>query len=170
MGLIIKQGKQDTSQDNKFNPIEEKNVLAEITKIALSTNKNLPSTLEVTMQILSGAHKNRCVIDRVCFDPSSPFSWKYRALRKCAGVPYHEDESVTIDIEEVLLHRAVKLDLGIRTVKDKNGEDQQYQNINYKKIDKTENADTYKSNKDNTLVNTAEDKEDFIDEDEWETN
>lgn len=168
MGLLIKQGKQDVSQDNKFNPIDEKNVTAQITKIAAS--KTMASTLEVTMQLLNGLHKNRFIIDRVNYDPDSQFSWKYRALRKAANVPYKEDEPVTIDIEALLLNRAVLLDLGIRQGTNKDGEKQDYQNVTYKKLDTTKNVDDYDESitrVDNNEEDTTEDTEEFVDESSW---
>jgi hypothetical protein len=132
MALIINQGKQDTTQDNKFNPITEKNVLAQITEIKLATTQT--NTLEVTMRLLNGANKGRFVFDRVSYDPTSDFSWKYRALRKAAGCPYNENESAQIDIEKILLNKAVTVDLGIRKGKNKDGVEQEYQNITYKVI------------------------------------
>jgi hypothetical protein len=130
MALLIPQGKQDTTQDNKFNPITANDVMLEITELKLA--KTQANTLEVTLRILDGQHKNRFVFDRVTFDPNSPMSWKYRQLRKCAGVPYQDNEPATIDIEALLLHKAVKADLGIRKGKNKDGEDQEYQDIKYK--------------------------------------
>ena len=132
MSLIINQGKQDTTQDNKFNPITEKNVLAQITEIKLATSQT--NTLEITMRLLNGANKGRFVFDRVNYDPTSDFSWKYRAVRKAAGCPYNENESAQIDIEKLLLNKAVTVDLGVRKGKNQAGEEQEYQNITYKII------------------------------------
>lgn len=132
MSLIINQGKQDTTQDNKFDPITEKNVLAQITEIKLATSQT--NTLEITMRLLNGAHKGRFIFDRVNYDPTSNFSWKYRSLRKAAGVPYNENESAQIDIEKLLLNKAVTVDLGVRKGKNSAGEEQDYQNISYKVV------------------------------------
>lgn len=132
MPLIIPQGKQDTTQDNKFNPITANDVMLEITELKLA--KTQQNTLEVTLRVLDGQHKNRFVFDRVTFDANSPMSWKYRQLRKCAGVPYQENEPTSIDIEALLLHKAVKADLGVRKGKNKDGEEQEYQDIKYKVI------------------------------------
>ena len=132
MSLIINQGKQDTTQDNKFNPITEKNVLAQITEIKLATSQT--NTLEVTMRLLNGANKGRFVFDRINYDPTSDFSWKYRAIRKAAGAPYNENESAQIDIEKILLNKAVTVDLGVRKGKNSSGEEQEYQNISYKVV------------------------------------
>ena len=132
MSLIINQGKQDTTQDNKFNPITEKNVLAQITEIKLATSQT--NTLEVTMRLLNGAYKGRFVFDRINYDPTSDFSWKYRAIRKAAGAPYNENESAQIDIEKILLNKAVTVDLGVRKGKNSAGEEQEYQNISYKVV------------------------------------
>ena len=132
MSLIINQGKQDTTQDNKFNPITEKNVLAQITEIKLA--KSQTNTLEITMRLLNGANKGRFVFDRINYDPTSELSWKYRALRKAAGCPYNENESAQIDIEKILLNKGVTVDLGIRKGKNKDGVEQDYQNITYKVV------------------------------------
>lgn len=171
MGLIINQGKHDTSQDNKFAPIEDKNVLATITKVGL--NKFSADTLDITMQILNGTHKNRIIVDRVCFDAKSDFSWKYRAMRKSANVPYKEDESTTIDIEALLVGRVVTLDLGITEQVDKTGEKKQYQKVTYKKTELSTDkpADSYEYTEDTTsthIVDTAEVTEDFISESDWD--
>ncbi len=135
MPLIIPQGKQDTTQDNKFNPIVAQDVMLEITELKLA--KTQPNTLEVTLRVLEGTHKNRFVFDRVTFDANSPMSWKYRQLRKCAGVAYQENEPLSIDIEALLLHKAVKADLGVRKGKNKDGEEQEYQDIKYKMFNVT---------------------------------
>ena len=132
MSLLINQGKQDTTQDNKFNPITEKNVTAQITELKLAQSQT--NTIEVTMRLLNGANKGRFVFDRVNYDPKSDFSWKYRAIRKAAGVPYNENEPAQIDIEKLLLNKAVTVDLGVRKGKNSNGEDQEYQNITYKVV------------------------------------
>ena len=132
MGILINQGVQDTTQDNKFQPIVEKNVLAQITEIKLADSKKMPNTLEITFRILQGAHKSRFFWDRVTFDPKSNFSWKYRSLRKAAGVPYSETEPKTVDIEALLLNKAILVDLGIRLGKNKDGEETAYQNVIYR--------------------------------------
>lgn len=136
MGLLINQGKQDVTQDNKFNPVVADNVMMEITELKLADSTTAPNTLEVTLRILEGQYRNRFVFDRVQFAPSGglDMTWKYRALRKCAGVPYDENEPATVDIEALLLHKAVLGDLGIRKGKNKDGEEQDYQNIKYKVI------------------------------------
>ena len=130
MALLINQGKQDTSKDNQFAPIVEKNVLAQITDIKLSEYQQ--NTLELTFRLLDGAHKGRFVYDRVNYESTSPFSWKYRNVRRFAGVPYNENEPATIDIEALLLNKAILLDLSIRKGTNKNGEEAEYQNITYK--------------------------------------
>lgn len=130
MSLLIPQGKQDTTQDNKFNPITANDVMLEITELKLA--KTQQNTLEVTLRVLDGQYRNRFIFDRVTFDANSPMSWKYRQLRKCAGVPYQDNEPTTIDIEALLLHKAVKADLGIRKGKNKDGEETDYQDIKYK--------------------------------------
>lgn len=126
MSLLINQGIQDTSQDGKFSIIVAKNVTAQITKLELSIKK--PGTLIVTMKIFEGAYKGRQIIDYVSFLPTDSFSWKYRALRAAAGVPYNKGEPTNIDIERLLLNKAITVDLGSR--KDKN--DDEWQSITYK--------------------------------------
>lgn len=171
MGLIINQGHQDTSQDNKFTPIKDSNVLATITKLGM--NSFAENTLDVYMQLLNGVHKNRIVIDRVSFDAKSAFSWKYRALRKSANVPYKEDEPSTIDIEELLVGRVVTLDLDITETTDKTGAKKEYQKVTYKKTEltsTTKEADAYPYEAEATdthTTDTAEVTEDFIDESDW---
>ena len=135
MALLINQGKQDTSKDNQFAPIVEKNVLAQITDIKLSEYQQ--NTLELTFRLLDGAHKGRFVYDRVNYESTSPFSWKYRNVRRFAGVPYNENEPATIDIEALLLNKAILLDLSIRKGTNKNGEEAEYQNITYKAMNST---------------------------------
>lgn len=137
MGLLINQGVQDTSQDNKFNPIVAKDVLLQIIGIKLAPG--LENTLEITLKVLDGEHKNRIVFDRIQYAATKAFdmTWKYRALRACAGVPYKEGEAATIDIEKLLLNKAVKADLGIRKGKNKDGEEQDYQDIKYHKATDT---------------------------------
>ena len=56
------------------------------------------------------------------------------SFRKAAGVPYNENEPAQIDIEKLLLNKAVVVDLGVRKGKNSNGEDQEYQNITYKVV------------------------------------
>lgn len=129
MGLLINQGKHNTSKD-AFAPIVEDNVTLVISELKLAVG--LTDTIEVTMRILSGANKNKFVYDRVNYNPDSAFSWKYRQLRKCAGVPYQEKEPESIDIEQLLLNRVVTADLKIRKGKNSEGEERDYQAINYK--------------------------------------
>ena len=162
MGILINQGVQDTTQDNKFDPIVEKNVLAQITEIKLADSKKMPNTLEITFRILQGAHKSRFFWDRVTFDPKSDFSWKYRSLRKAAGVPYSETEPKTVDIEALLLNKAVLVDLGVRTGKNKDGEDQAYQNVIYKVAKTDEQID--KISDAPAIEDFEEDVEDLVEE------
>lgn len=157
MGILINQGVQDTTQDNKFAPIVEKDVIAQITEIKLADSKKMPNTLEITFRILQGAHKSRFFWDRVTFDPKSNFSWKYRSLRKAAGVPYSETEPKTVDVEALLLNKAVLVDLGVRTGKNKDGDDTEYQNVIYKVIKTDEQVDKMADVK---IIEDFEDSED----------
>lgn len=161
MGILINQGVQDTTQDNKFAPIVEKDVIAQITEIKLADSKKMPNTLEITFRILQGAHKSRFFWDRVTFDPKSNFSWKYRSLRKAAGVPYSETEPKTVDVEALLLNKAVLVDLGVRTGKNKDGDDTEYQNVIYKVIKTDEQVDKMADVK---VIEDFEDSEESIGE------
>lgn len=127
MSLIINQGKQDTSDDNKFEIMVSENEIAQITKIEMA--QKLPNTISVTFKVISeGQYKGRLFWDRVTFDPKSEFSWKYRSIRKAAGCPYAEGESAKIDIEALLLNKAVTVKLGLRKGNDGND----YQAVTYK--------------------------------------
>lgn len=127
MALIINQGKQDTSDDNKFEIMVSENEIAQITKIEMA--QKLPNTISVTFKVISeGQYKGRLFWDRVTYDPKSEFSWKYRSLRKAAGCPYVEGESAKIDIEALLLNKAVTVKLGLRKGNDGND----YQAVTYK--------------------------------------
>lgn len=126
MGLIINQGKQDTSKDNQFEIILSKEELAQITKLEL--DPDWENTIKVTLKIIgeNSKYKNRLLWDRVSF--AGEFSWKYRSLRKAAGVPYLESEGVNVDIEALLLNKAVTVELTARKGNDGND----YQSIKYK--------------------------------------
>lgn len=134
MPLIINQGKQDTSKDtNKFQPITARNVLVSIVQLKLADN--IPNTLYVKMQVMDGEYKNRYVDDKITFDPNSPLSWKYRNIRRAVGVPYSETEGGNIDIESILLNKALRVDLGTKEGVDrKTNETRVYQTINYKPL------------------------------------
>jgi hypothetical protein len=129
MALLINQGKHNTAND-KFGPIEEDNVSLVIEGLKL--DKTLPDTLEVSMRILSGQHKNKYVNDKIPYNPDHPLAWKYMSLRRSAGVPYKKDEAATVDIEELLINRVLSADLKIRKKTNKEGQEQSYQSINYK--------------------------------------
>ncbi len=126
MGLIINQGKQDTSKDNQFEVIISKEELVQIVKLEM--DPEWENTLKVTLKIIgeNSKYKNRLVWDRVSF--AGEFAWKYRSLRKAAGVPYVESESPNIDIESLLLNKAVTVELMARKGNDGND----YQSIKYK--------------------------------------
>ena len=127
MSLIINQGKQDTSNDNNFEVMLSANELAQIIKIEL--DKDWPDTLSITYKVISeGKYKGRQFWDRVSFDPKGQFSWKYRNLRKAAGVPYTEGENPKIDIEALLLNKAISVELTSR--KGNDGNDYHQLNIN----------------------------------------
>ena len=127
MSLIINQGKQDTSGDTNFEVIVSENEVAQITKMEMV--KDWENTLNITFKIISeGKFKGRLFWDRVSFDPKGQFSWKYRNLRKAAGVPYTDGEPTKIDIEALLLNKAVTVELMVRKGNDGND----YQGVKYK--------------------------------------
>ena len=129
MSLIINQGKQDTSSDNNFEVMVSANEIAQITKIEM--DKDWDNTLNITFKVISdGKYKGRLFWDRVSFDPKGQFSWKYRNLRKAAGVPYTDSESPKIDIEALLLNKAVTVELAVRKGNDGND----YQGVKYKVV------------------------------------
>ncbi len=133
MPLIINQGKQDVSKDQvKYDIIVAQDVLVQITSLKLVDN--VDNTLTIKMQVLEGPFKNRFVDDRVSFDPANTLSWRYRAVRKAVGVPYKESEPLSIDIEQIFLNKALRVDLNIRKGKDKAGNPKDYQAINYKSM------------------------------------
>ena len=127
MSLIINQGVQNTSDDKNFEVMISDNEIAQITKLEL--DKDWENTLNITFKIIGNSKfKGRLFWDRVSFDPSGKFSWKYRNLRKAAGIPYTEGESPKIDIEALLLNKAVTVELMVRKGNDGND----YQGIKYK--------------------------------------
>lgn len=131
MSLLINQGKQDASNDNNFEPIEDKDVIISIEKIEL--NKFLPGNLSVTLRLMSGKYAKRKIVDLVPYEASNQFSWKYRALRKCAGCPYDENEPAQIDIELLLKDKVLMADFGINHSDEKNKD---YQTVTYKVLSK----------------------------------
>lgn len=132
MSLIINQGKQDTSGDTNFEVMVSSNEIAQISKIEL--DKDWENTLNITYKVISeGKFKGRLFWDRVSFDPAGKFSWKYRNLRKAAGVPYMDGESPKIDIEALLLNKAVTVELMVRKGNDGND----YQGVKYKVANNT---------------------------------
>ena len=152
MGLIINQGKQDTSKDNQFELILSKDELAQIIKLEI--DPDWENTIKVTLKIIGedSKYKNRLLWDRVSF--SGEFSWKYRNLRKAAGVPYTESESPNVDIEALLLNKAVRVELTARKGNDGND----YQSIKYKAASNTEAVKPSK-----VVEETTEEVEEFED-------
>ena len=159
MSLIINQGKQDTSGDSNFDIIVSANETAQIIKIEL--NKDKANTLNLTFKIISeGAYKNRQFWDNICFDPKSNLAWKYRNVRKAAGCPYVDGESPKIDIEALLLNKAVTVELGERTGTDGN----KYQQVKYKVVN-TEKPAPAKATEEEPKEEITEDELPFIDPD-----
>lgn len=129
--MIINQGVHDESDDKKFDVIKEKGVFGKISEIKM--HESFPSTLVITIDILDEAYKGRKIWDNITFDPKSDYAWKYRALRKCVGMPYTAAEGLKIDIDKILLNKKVKMNLDGRMGTDGN----EYQKITYiaKKLD-----------------------------------
>lgn len=130
MSLIINQGVQPKEEKKEFPVIVENDVKLVVEEITLCTYKT--EALNIKFRILTGTHKNQNVFDTVDYNPKSEFSWKYRSLRNCAGVPYITGESAQIDIEDLLKGRVINADLSARVGKDKDGNPKDYQNIKYK--------------------------------------
>lgn len=158
MGIIINQGVHDTTKDSMFEPITEKNVMMVIKKI--TTSSRLENSIDVTFQILNGKNKNRYIFDTVTYDPNSNWAWKYRALRKAAGVPYSKGESKKIDIEDLLLNKAVLADLSTRT-SNKPDDDRVFQNVTYRVSSKTTDAVSKTKKADEDDNETAVDLDDL---------
>ena len=135
MSLIINQGNQPLDEDRTYEVMISPNEIAQITKIEM--DKNWDNTLNITFKVISeGNFKGRLFWDRVSFDPKSEYSWKYRNLRKSAGVPYTQEESDKIDIEGILLNKAVTVELTSRKGNDGN----EYQSVKYKTSNATAQA------------------------------
>lgn len=125
--LFINQGKQDTSNDSiDFSPFEEKDVLAKVESIEL--NQWIKGCLDVKFKLLSGSKKDQSRKDLIPYTSQDKNSWKYRALRSCAGVPYNQNEPDNIDIRALLMNKLVTIDFSIYTKT--NGE--KSQNFTYK--------------------------------------
>lgn len=131
MSLLIEQGKHKEEERN-FEVIESKGETLKITKVELSSR--FENSLDLTFKVISdNGHKNRIIWDNVTFDPDSKFAWKYLALRRAAGVPYDKAEPAKIDIEKLLVDKAVVADLSKRVGSDGGT----YQQVSYKNAPKT---------------------------------
>jgi len=126
MALIINQGIQ---KESNFDVIEEMGVLAKI--IEVKEHKTKSDTFVVTFRLLNGKNANRLVWDNIEYNPNSNWVWKYQSLRRAAGCPYSKDEGTNIDIEKLLIDKAVILDLTSSI--DKQDSTKKWQRINYKK-------------------------------------
>lgn len=122
MPLIINQGKQDTSNDVS-EPIKESNVTVVVEKIEL--NKFITGNLNVYLKLMTGKHKGAVKKDLIPYLATDKFSWKYRAIRNCAGEPYKKNEPENIDIEKILKDKVLVADFSIN--------EKGYQIITYKK-------------------------------------
>lgn len=123
MGLLINQG---VHKESDFKPLIGTNVWAVIEEIALAKNKD--GAITIKFRVLNGANKDKHFWDTVEYKADSQFAWKYKALRRAAGVPYQKGEPEKIDIENLLLNKAVLVDLSSR--EGSNGET--YQSVSYK--------------------------------------
>lgn len=133
MGLLINQG---IHAESDFKPLVGANILAEIVQIEMAKNRD--GAITIKFQVLSGANKGKFFWDTVEYKADSAFAWKYKALRRAAGQPYKKDEPAKIDIEALLLNKAVTVDLSIREGKD----GKEYQGITYKAPKSTSNPFT----------------------------
>lgn len=127
MGLIINQGihKEDT-------PITSDYETGKITKVELADSKVRENSLNVETTIIGKSkYKGRKLTDLVPFDPEDPMSFKYKQIRKAVGKAYDKDEGTKIDIQKILLNKAVGLKLSVREYQ---GND--YQNIKYMPLEK----------------------------------
>lgn len=127
MGLIIKQGIKELQQDDKWQVYEDNSVQLMIT--GLEPHKTFADSLKITLKILSGKFKDKTVWDSVSY--SGEHVWKYKALRKSAGVPFSATESEALDIYKLLMNKVVTADLTKRVDKEGN----EWQNIKYKPFD-----------------------------------
>lgn len=128
MAILINQGKH-VLMENKYTPIEKKNVLCQITKVAI--HERFEKSLEITFRIVRDEeYKERTVRDTVTYDSESPMAWKYQSLRSAIKEPYQADEPSTIDIEKILLDKVLLIDFSKRVDKEGN----EWQNCRYKKL------------------------------------
>lgn len=164
MALPITQGKHDTSKDS-FEILTDVNVVSQIMALKLAPSKDNPYLLEVKFRVLAGKYKNRFFWDKVCYDPANNMSWKYRALRRAAKAPYKETEPATIDIEALLLNKAIVVNLEEREYTDKNsGAQKKAQNIVY--LDPVEpKATKEEPSEDTTFTDSSEEVEASIPDD-----
>ena len=147
MSLIINQGKQDTSGDTNFEVMISSNEIAQISKLEL--DKEWENTLNITFKVIS--------------EGKFKFSWKYRNLRKAAGVPYTDGESPKIDIEALLLNKAVTVELMVRKGNDGND----YQGVKYKVANNTTKAEPAVAPAQTPVATVEEDVNPFDTEDSY---
>lgn len=122
MGLVINQGIHKDEQ-----PIVSDKEIAQITKLTAAKEDVRKNSLNVELTIISdGKFKGRKLFDLVPYDPDDVMAFKYKALRRAAKVPYDKKEGTSIDIEKLLLNKAVGVKLSVREY-----EGTDYQNINY---------------------------------------
>lgn len=128
MGLIINQG---VHQDDR--PIESEEI-AQITKVTPAKADIRPNSINVELTIISdGKYKGRKLFDLVPYDPDDPMAFKYKELRRAAKVPYDKNEGTKVDIEKLLLKKAVGVKLSVREY-----EGRDFQNIKYTAIKDSE--------------------------------
>lgn len=122
--LVIAQGKHEESTE--FAPFEDTNILCQIVKLSLMPK--IPGCIKVSLKLLTGANKGKVVGDLVSYDPTNSMAWKYIRLRQAAKCPYHKTEPASVDIEALLLNKAVKCDFGIYV---KPVTNKRFQNVDY---------------------------------------
>lgn len=126
MGLLIKQGKHKEDK-----PIKMDYALAQITALRQAKDKDgMPKEgyMQVGLVLLTqGAYQGKKISDRMPYVDDEPTSFKYKAIRRSAKVPYDKNEPDTIDIEALLLNKAVGVKLTIYEAED----GREFQNVAY---------------------------------------
>lgn len=121
MGLLIRQGEHKEDEILKT----KEPVHAKIESIKLAERQD--NALTVTFKVITdGKLKGKTFNDLIFFDPEHPASFKYRALRRSAKVPYKKDEPAQIDIEKLLLNKTVLVELDVREYNGRDLQDVKY--------------------------------------------
>lgn len=121
MGLIINHGSH--KEEEKIVSQQE---IAQITKITPADEKVRKNSFNVQLTIIgSSKHKGKTLLDLIPYDPADGMSFKYKAIRRAAKCPVDPKEN-RVEIEKLLLNKAVPVKLSVREY-----EGNEYQNIQY---------------------------------------